>query len=55
MNEELMNAIMGVFIKQNIRGEEQLREMRYICGAIEEALGVTIDSPIQAYMAGDEQ
>jgi hypothetical protein len=39
MNEELMEAIMIVFLKNNIRDEkEQLKELMFIYGALEEQM-----------------
>jgi hypothetical protein len=38
MNDRLMYAIMAVFIMENIRGEDQLKELMFIYGNIEESL-----------------
>jgi len=38
MNDKLMEAIMTVFLMENIRGEDQLKELMFIYGSIEEGL-----------------
>lgn len=36
MNQELMNLVMIYFVKNNIRDEDQLKELMYLYGAFEE-------------------
>ena len=43
MNQELMNLVMIYFVKNNIRDEDQLKELKYLCGTIEEELGYVND------------
>ena len=43
MNQELMDLVMSYFVKKNIRDEDQLKELMYLCGTIEEELSYVND------------
>jgi hypothetical protein len=38
MEQELMDIVMTYFVKKNIRDEDQLKQLMYLYGALEEDL-----------------